>query len=408
MMKIFESKKDRDELEKYLGERIFKKYLSIKDKIPKTKEYEKYRNFELLKKIDVDEIEQFIDDFQSTNNLRKESKKGAKKLYEDSDWIVYKITTYPAAKYYGKGTKWCISGKLEEQEKNGQYFFFKYIDVFNLDNSYYFYISKKDNDKKYCILQSEDGQIVSIWNQIDENIGTTQSEIPDKLPSVKEVNLKEKSLYSSIINDDLDSLKELLKNKETSIYELAGDTKKSVLTYSLKYSSEEDGLNLIKLFAENGKIDCSREKEFIHIINFILDYGNNLTQNEFNKLMKNLLFNSENTENIPNIIASKGNNILCEILERNYIPYNMIEWFLTIPNFDLNHQNKYGITATHLISKIKDINILNKFFEYDPKNININITDDWSNTPLDYALDENNEVMSQLLIQNGAKIGKDI
>lgn len=388
---FFESKKDKEELEQYLGKELFDKYCLIRNKIPNSKEYEKYRNFELLKKMDIEDIREFIDNFNSNMNDRVKAKSGAKKLYEDENWYVYRISTYQAAKYYGKNTKWCISGNFDGEDGRGNYYFFEYIEVFNLDGGYYFYISKKNNNVKYCVLQSENRDIVSIWNSKDINIGTTLKDLPSDFPIIKEVNLKMYSLYSAIEHNNLELLEEiLLKEKDVSIYSIAGNTKRTILEYVLMNGNLENQLEIIKLFIENGKIDCVYADEFIRIIDFIIENGNDYDKKEFNNIMEKLLFSSKNNNYIPYIKFGKGNDILKYVLDKDDLPYNIVEWILSIPKLDLNKQNDSGLTASHYISKVRDVKTLRLFFEYSPEETDLNILDNWGISPLEYAMEENN------------------
>ena len=43
--------------------------------------------------------------------VQKESKKGADRIYEDSNWLVVRPKTYEASCHYGTGTKWCTTSK---------------------------------------------------------------------------------------------------------------------------------------------------------------------------------------------------------------------------------------------------------------------------------------------------------
>lgn len=388
---FFESKKDKEDLEQYLGKELFAKYCLIRNKIPNSKEYEKYRNFELLKKMDIEDIREFIDNFNSNMNDRVKAKSGAKKLYEDENWYVYRISTYPAAKYYGRNTKWCISGNFDGEEGRGRYYFFEYIEVFNLDGGYYFYISKNNDNIKYCVLQSENREIVSIWNSNDINIGTTLKDLPSDFPIIKEVNLKMDSLYSAIEHNNLELLEEiLLKEKDANIYSIAGNTKRTILDYVLRNSNLDNQLEIIKLFIENGKIDCSYADEFIKLIDFIIENGNDYDKKEFNSIMENLLFSSKNNNYIPYIKFGKGNDILKYVLDKDDLPYNIVEWILSIPKLDLNEQNDSGLTASHYISKVRDVKTLRLFFEYSPEETDLNILDNWGISPLEYAMEENN------------------
>jgi len=190
-----ESKKDLDDLKNYLGNKLFDDYMKIRDRIPK--DQNEFKDFSKLKKMDKKDIQDFISSFQSKSDKKKSDKtEGAKKLYEDEDWVVYRITTYPAAQLYGKNTKWCITGRYEGHEEQGQDFFDDYINRYNLDGGYYFYISKKNPKEKYCILQTKDKDIHSIWDAEDTNHGVSLDDLPDYVlfPEVKEVNIRPYSI----------------------------------------------------------------------------------------------------------------------------------------------------------------------------------------------------------------------
>ena len=69
---------------------------------------------------------------------RSDKERGAELIYQDDLWKVYRITTYSAAKIYGSGTKWCITGRYEGHEGRGEEYFYQYIEDYDLDNGYYF------------------------------------------------------------------------------------------------------------------------------------------------------------------------------------------------------------------------------------------------------------------------------
>ena len=152
---LLEGKRDQEILNNFLGDDYYNKYQLIKNKIKDPDFKDIYR---LIKK-DPDEVKDFIDNFQSKTDVRRAAKvDGATKLYEDDEWAVYKITTYPAAQFYGKNTRWCITGRYEGHEERGEEYFYKYISQNKLDGGYYFYINKKDPYKKFCVLQKENSR----------------------------------------------------------------------------------------------------------------------------------------------------------------------------------------------------------------------------------------------------------
>lgn len=148
---IIEGKKDQEILSNFLGPDYYDKFQNVKNKI-KDPEYKDI--YKIISK-DPNDVKAYIDTVQSSSDKRKEDKKGAEKLYEDDNWKVYRITTYPAAQLYGKGTKWCITGRYPGNRGAGESFFNQYIRNSNLDGGYYFYINKKDPHEKYCVLQTK-------------------------------------------------------------------------------------------------------------------------------------------------------------------------------------------------------------------------------------------------------------
>ena len=177
----FESQKDLDDLKDHLGDDLYNDYMKIRDRIPK--DQNEYKDFQKLKKLPIEDVQNFVDNFQSEADKRKEAKKGAKKIYENGDWIVYKITTYPASKYYGSGTTWCITGRYGGHEERGEEYFNGYINNYNLDGGYYFFINKRDESEKYCLLLKRNDKVHSIWNAEDNKCHPEELlELADDLP----------------------------------------------------------------------------------------------------------------------------------------------------------------------------------------------------------------------------------
>ena len=183
---LYEGKQDQELLLQHLGPELYKKYTDIRNKITDPE----YKDFYKVIKMPVEDIEAYIDSFQSNADLRREAKKGSKLIYDKNGWKVYRITTYEAAVYYGKNTKWCITGNYDGYEEYGRSYFNDYIEDYNLDGGYYFYI--KNNNEKYCLLREEDGAISSIWDAKDNQmtIADVIAEVPDfpSIPGVCEIN----------------------------------------------------------------------------------------------------------------------------------------------------------------------------------------------------------------------------
>lgn len=243
---IFEGKIDQEILQNFLGDDYYNKYQLIKNKIKDPE----YKDIYKMIRMDPDEVKSYIDNFQSNTDIRRSNKQGATKLYEDDEWVVYRIATYPAAQLYGKNTRWCITGRYEGHEERGEEYFYNYIKNNKLDGGYYFYINKKDPYTKFCVLQKENGRIHSIWDAGDANMGKSNVDLPTDLPEVEGVNLKraktKKDLLIRAINhDDGDTIKELVNkglNPNTVIKK----------TSALAFAIEKDKVHAVKALLECG------------------------------------------------------------------------------------------------------------------------------------------------------------
>ena len=199
--------------------RSYMNYMDMRDYVIET--FDKFRSFEKLKKVNVKFIQKFVDGYESVGDVIAKAKEGADLIYSDSKWDVYKVRTYAASKYYGKGTRWCIAGNYEGHESKGEFYFDDYIKRKDLDGGYYFYLSKSDPNEKYCLLQRKsDGQPLSIWDASDRSLDM-KYEIEDlELPKVPGVNLHDfriDNLIALIGNEDVKGIREFLDNHEPNI-----------------------------------------------------------------------------------------------------------------------------------------------------------------------------------------------
>ena len=267
-----EAQADLDRLKDFLGDEYFNKWKEIKDKL--SGKDAKYKNIYDILKFDEDEVEElkdFLDNFQSKASKVKQNKEeGSKKVAEDEDYLVLKITSYKAAQKYGSGTKWCITGRYHGHEKEGEYWFNKYIDEENLDGGYYFYLPKDDYDDKYCILVTKDNDINSIWNAKDEN----QSIVPEEIIEVSE-NLP---FYDSLENYRADVWK-ILNNAE-SFYDFAEAT-----DYNFDYTERDDeGVPLGFKLLDYWEDETLEDLENTDNLSFIKEFLNMTTDSDENIL----------------------------------------------------------------------------------------------------------------------------
>ena len=104
---------------------------------------------------------------RSNSEQRKIDKSGADLVYNKDGWKIYKINTYDSAKYYGKGTKWCISGNYPGSEGQGEEYFNDYKNRGVKD--YYFIINPENH--KWCYLDVQSGFHDSIlWDEEDNGV----------------------------------------------------------------------------------------------------------------------------------------------------------------------------------------------------------------------------------------------
>ena len=272
---ILEGKRDQEVLNDFLGDDYYNKYLSIKNKISDPE----YKDIYKLVKKDPNEVKDYIDNFKSSRDKRTASKEmGTRKVYEDSDWVVYHITNYNAAKYYGRDTKWCIAGNYEGHESRGEFYFNDYIKREGLDGGYYFYISKSDPHKKYCLLQRNDGRVLSIWDASDTSLDLNYEIEYLKLPKVPGVNLHDyriDNFIASIGNEDVDGIRDFLENHDPDI-DLNG--------------LDALGSNAVEAAAETGNYQ---------VVKMLLDAGldpNVKCRNEYTALLVSVLDNEYEIE----------------------------------------------------------------------------------------------------------------
>lgn len=128
------------------------KRLTREDLYKVTEILTKYNNLKKSKKITKTDINffktlpdlyNFVDkqsdqDIKTQREIKKEIKSGARKVFENSDWLIVIPDTHEAACYYGSGTKWCTASSGAEDT-------FKY---YHDQGPLYIVISKKEKDSQ--------------------------------------------------------------------------------------------------------------------------------------------------------------------------------------------------------------------------------------------------------------------
>lgn len=222
-----ESKADEQKLIDFVGEETAKQYLKLKPRM----EQPFNDLYWWIKEGSPQELKDYVDwltKTKSKSQVEREAKQGAKLLYNKNGWKIYRIDTYEAATYYGKNTKWCISGNYPGSEGQGQTYFDDYKNNGVID--YYFIISPDNH--KWCYLHTEDDFEDSVlWNEVDDGFTDIRDdEIPDfpadameVMPGFKEhfkvMTTVEQRLRSTVIRthvlDYTEETRDTLKNYST-------------------------------------------------------------------------------------------------------------------------------------------------------------------------------------------------
>ena len=250
---LLEGKRDQEILRDFLGDDYYDKYISIKNKI-KDPEYKDI--YKLIKK-DPNDVKDYIDSFQSNTDVRRSKKSdGAKLIYKDDLWKVYRITTYEAAQLYGSHTRWCISGRYEGYEERGEEYFYGYIKNNDLDGGYYFYI-KNDGITKYCLLRKENGAVQSIWDASDDELNASDIlDIEEDFPAIEGVFIPQQPSSYPMFSDSIEVVRNAIKHGD-DINERCTNKNSQYYGYTpidwhLKHSYRTDNKNISIMLLSNG------------------------------------------------------------------------------------------------------------------------------------------------------------
>ena len=116
-----------------------------------------------------DAVKQFIDNpdqASSKSDGIRRIKQDAEKVYEDNEWLIVVPKTDEAAKYYGKGTRWCTAADYDNM-----------FNYYNQDGPLYINIRKSDDEKFQFHFESEqfmDSSDTPIPGVIADEIGLSE------------------------------------------------------------------------------------------------------------------------------------------------------------------------------------------------------------------------------------------
>jgi hypothetical protein len=180
LSELNEAKADTQRLIDFAGEDLTNRFLAIKSRL-KSPENDLYY---WIKNKTPEEFEQRVvevENTKSTTSMRKDAIAGADLVQETPHWKIYHITTFEASQYYGRDTKWCITGVNNYGDKYWRQYTNKGI-------AFYFLIAKdnydpRGNDSKIALAIYPNKKHVEVYNQQDYPIFFSA------IPYCKEINI---------------------------------------------------------------------------------------------------------------------------------------------------------------------------------------------------------------------------
>ena len=148
----------------------------------------------------LEELQQVLSSLSAaktkTQQKREQKVAGAELVYEDENNKIYHITTWEAAKLYGKGTKWCISGDTPDGEAA--------FNMYNGKHTIYVAVKKQTGAKRAVLVRA--GGLNDVYDERDEVVNMT-SDMPKhvfkfieppqpQLPDVESANPHDLYLYA--------------------------------------------------------------------------------------------------------------------------------------------------------------------------------------------------------------------
>ena len=125
-----------------------------------------------IKNKDPKELFDIINDTERVAEVKRTRKQeiaeGAKLVNETEHWKIYHITNFDASQYYGRDSRWCITGI-------GSYGDTYWKDYTRKGYSFYFLITKQDYDprgenSKFAIAIHKEAECYQVFNQQDSEV----------------------------------------------------------------------------------------------------------------------------------------------------------------------------------------------------------------------------------------------
>lgn len=162
-----ESKQDFEKFRQWCGnDELYNKFMKLRPRLANIRFTDGSKGDDIyfwMKNNTPKDLEDTLQDLEVTPTKKEREKRaqeGAKLLYNQDGWKVFKIETLEASQKYGRNTLWCISGQ-------GGYDACSYWS--GHEDCTYFYIDTKNN-KKYALIWKKGDIYWTIYNELDEII----------------------------------------------------------------------------------------------------------------------------------------------------------------------------------------------------------------------------------------------
>ena len=332
------------------------------------------------------ELKDLIDNYKTKSDEIKEAKKGAKYLGENGEYKCYFVFTYPAAKYYGENTTWCITGRYKGEEKRGKYYFNRYIKGEHLDGGYYFFLHKSNPRRKYALLQQVDKKdkkhplkIHSVWSALNSPL--TLDRLPI-FPMVKEIP-ELKDVYKDVDIENSDHIQD--RDRKSLEHDI-------LISCELPEENFKDAVRNVKEILEG---DAYKDYKFD--LNNIKDTNGETPlylacENSHTELVKLLLEHGADA----NIKSEYGYTPLYRACDKDNTE---VVKLLLEHGADVNSKDNYGNTLLYSACKNNNTELAKLLLEY---GADVNIKNKYGGTLLYWACLKNNTELVKLLLDYGA------
>lgn len=162
-----ESKQDFEKFRQWCGnDELYNRFMELRPRLANIRFTDGSKGDDIyfwMKNNTPKDLEDTLQDLEVTPTKKEREKRaqeGAKLLYNQNGWKVFKIETLEASQKYGRNTLWCISGQ-------GGYDACSYWN--GHEDCTYFYIDTKNN-KKYALIWKKGDIYWTIYNELDEII----------------------------------------------------------------------------------------------------------------------------------------------------------------------------------------------------------------------------------------------